>query len=203
MWKTIKKIFNKPDNEVSDNDILNKVDLFGKDNSVPEVSLDVLFAEKFNAGGGHFLYCENKSEAIHSLMQIVNFENITDFICLDRELQNSLAQIQVNFTENISDLSQEFSFLKCEFMCAYDGSIMISGHQTGGRKITDFPLNFIIWATPNQFALNLSDGLQKLRSLKKDNLPTNITCIRGKEMHSFSSIPNAKNIYLLLVDDLS
>ena len=52
-------------------------------------------------------------------------------------------------------------------------------------------------------ANNLSDGLHKLKTLKNNNLPSNITCIRGKDMHSFNSIPNAKNIYLLLVDNIS
>ena len=203
MWKAIKKLFNKSDNESSEQNAINNIDLFGQAVDTPESSLDELFAKNFNAGGGHFLYCENKNEAIQNLQQILQFENIHNLICLDNELEEMLNHLQIKHTKNPNDQPQGFSFLKCEFLSAYDGCIMISGHQTGGRKITDFPLNFIIWSTPNQFTLNLSDGLQKLRSLKKENLPTNITCIRGKEMHSFSSIPNAKNIYLLLVDDIS
>ncbi|MBF0596603.1 hypothetical protein [Faecalibacter rhinopitheci] len=203
MWKAIKKIFNSVNSTHTKNEDNNNVDVFGVDNSFQNSSLDELFATNFNSGGGHFLYCENKNEAIHNLNQIIKFENSSKLICVDPYLQNILEKIETEYTINPNEIPQGFSFLKCEFLCAFDGSIMISAHQTAGRKVEEFPLNFIIWATPTQFANNLSDGLQKLKSLKKDNLPSNITCIRGKDMHSFSSIPNAKNIYLLLVDNLS
>lgn len=202
MWKAIKKILkltndNKDSEHTENNDLLNL--------QLPKktIPLDELFATNFNAGGGHFLYCENKEEALESLSQIIQYENTGNIICVDQSLQQNLEKIKINYTTDPNSQSKGFSFLKCEFLCAFDGSIMISSHQTAGRKVEDFPLNFIIWANSKQFANNLSDGLQKLRSLKKDNLPSNITCIRGKDMHSFSSIPNAKNIYLLLVDDLS
>lgn len=203
MWKAIKKLFKTTDLNDSDNIDSQRVDVFGQDNSFQDSSLDEVFATSFNAGGGHFLYCENEKEALHNLHQIIQYENSKKLICVDPELQTKLELIHTAYTLNPAEVPHGFSFLKCEFLCAFDGSIMISAHQTAGRKVEEFPLNFIIWATPNQFANNLSDGLQKLRSLKKENLPSNITCIRGKDMHSFSSIPNAKNIYLLLVDNIS
>lgn len=202
MWKAIKKLFNKSISDL-EKDERENVDLFLKSANEAESSLDELFATNFNSGGGHFLYCGNESEAIHNLQQIINYENIDRLICIDKELQLKLNSITTPFTTNPNEQPQGFSFLKCEFLCAFDGSIMISAHQTAGRKVEEFPMNFIIWAKPQQFANNLSDALQKLKHLKKENLPSNITCIRGKDMHSFSSIPNAKNIYLLLVDDIS
>lgn len=202
MWKAIKKLFNKSITDL-EKDEQENVDLFLKSAAEAESSLDELFATNFNSGGGHFLYCGNENEAIHNLQQIINYEKINRIICLDQDLESKLDSISVPYTNNPTDLPQGFSFLKCEFLCAFDGSIMISAHQTAGRKVEEFPMNFIIWAKPQQFANNLSDALQKLKNLKKDNLPSNITCIRGKDMHSFSSIPNAKNIYLLLVDDIS
>jgi len=202
MWKAIKKFLSKsistPEKDAQPN-----VDLFSKSTEASISSLDELFATNFNTGGGHFLYCGNESEAMDNLQQIINYENIDRLICIDKDLQSKLNSITTPYTTNPMEERQGFSFLKCEFLCAFDGSIMISAHQTAGRKVEEFPMNFIIWAKPQQFANNLSDALQKLKNLKKDNLPSNITCIRGKDMHSFSSIPNAKNIYLLLVDDIS
>lgn len=201
MWKAIKNFFNSTNLSSEDQDSNHNVDLFGPASTFDDTSLEELFAKNFNAGGGHFLYCADIEEALHNLKQIAEFEKIESIICLDKELQNNVDTINISQSANPSDQKQNFSLLKCEYLCAFDGSIMISAHQTGGRKIEEFPLNFIIWANANQFANNLSDALQKLRSIKKDNLPSNITCIRGKDMHSFSSIPNAKNIYLLLVDN--
>ena len=199
MLKTIKNlIYNSKKDQ--DNHQKSDIELYQYDNAVP---LDELFATNFNAGGGHFLYCENANEALENLQQIIQYEKPEPIICLDPTLQHKLELIDINYTTTPSSNQNDFSFLKCEFLCAYDGSIMISSHQTYGHKIEDFPLNFIIWANSNQFAHNLSDGLQKLKTLKNNNLPSNITCIRGKDMHNFSSIPNAKNIYLLLVDNIS
>lgn len=203
MWRAIKKFINKAIGEKDKNED-NTMDLFNSNLSKSSVALDELFATNFNSGGGHFLYCENEEEAVNNLQQILYHEKTSNLICVDPLLQEKLEKIGAKYTASTSANDKNgFSFLKCEFLCAFDGSIMISAHQTGGRKVEEFPLNFIIWANSNQFANNLSDALQKLKSIKNTNLPTNITCIRGKDMHSFSSIPNAKNIYLLLVDNLS
>jgi len=201
MWKVIKRLIKNTNTQKEENKIDYNVTNYNQSDST--IPLDEQFATNFNAGGGHFLYCENKTEALNNLLQIIQYEKANPIICVDSFLQENLETLNINYTTDPTSQPKGFSLLKCEFLCAFDGSIMISSHQTAGRKVEGFPLNFIIWANPKQFANNLSDGLQKLRSLKKDNLPTNITCIRGKDMHSFSSIPNAKNIYLLLVDDLS
>lgn len=202
MWKAIKNLIHKSRNR-NNQDQTDTTIIYNSNQSDNSIPLDELFATSFNAGGGHFLFCENKAEALENLFQIIQYEKAGPIICIDPILQEKLNEININYTTDPTSQPKGFSFLKCEFLCAYDGSIMISSHQTAGRKVEEFPLNFIIWAKASQFANNLSDGLQKLRSLKKENLPSNITCIRGKDMHSFSSIPNAKNIYLLLVDDLS
>ena len=202
MWKIIKNLISKTKDN-SNEFAIDHNQLKGYNQSGTSVSLDEVFASNFNAGGGHFLYCENINEAIKNLLQIIQYEKTGPVICVDPILQQYLEKININYTTDPTSQPKGFSFLNCEFLCAFDGSIMLSSHQTAGRKVEEFPLNFIIWANASQFANNLSDGLQKLRSLKKDNLPSNITCIRGKDMHSFSSIPNAKNIYLLLVDNLS
>ena len=163
--------------------------------------MDEIFATNFNAGGGHFLFCDNNDEAFQNLKEIVKYENVTELICLDKQLQQILTSIDVPFVEKPSDSRYTLSFLNCEFLIAFDGSIMLSAHQTCGRNIDDFPTNFIIYARPSQLVENVGAALQKLRTLKKDNLPSKITSIRGKNMHKFPNVQNAKNIYLLLVEE--
>lgn len=195
MWKAIKKFINKinqtstPETEDETSDLIFK----------KTVSVDELFATNFNAGGGHFLYCGNRAEMVENLNEIIKYENVENIICIDEHLQNTLEQHHINFQIHPTKDSR-FSFLTCEYLIGYDGSIMLSSDQTGGRKIDDFPDNFIIYATPFQLVNNVSEALQKIRHSKKESLPNNITCIRGKNMHDFGSIPNAKNIYLLLVE---
>lgn len=196
MWKAIKKFIEKI-NQTTPTETPQKTDnlVFNQD-----VSVDELFATNFNAGGGHFLYCANQEETLENLHQILQYERINHIVCLDDELQNFLDELKVSYQINPTEETR-FNFLRCEYLIGYDGSIMLSSDQTSGRKIEDFPDNYIIYATPYQLVNNVSEALQKIRFSKKDRLPSNITCIRGKNMHDFSSIPNAKNIYLLLVEE--
>ncbi|TGN30089.1 hypothetical protein [Empedobacter tilapiae] len=201
MWKAIKnllkKAIEKPKNKEDDN----QIDLFHPNYFEDNISMDEVFATNFNAGGGHFLFCGNDQEAFQNLKEITNYENVTELICLDPTLQKILTSIDIPYVENPCDSRYTLSFLCCEFLIAFDGSIMLSAHQTCGRNIDDFPSNFIIYARPSQLVENVGAALQKLRTLKKDNLPSKITSIRGKNMHKFPNIQNAKNIYLLLVEE--
>ncbi|ADX67255.1 hypothetical protein [Weeksella virosa] len=196
MWKAIKKFIQKLNQTPVNEEENEPVELVFK----KEISVDELFATNFNAGGGHFLYCSNPTETIENLKQIIQYERIRHFVCIDESLQNMLDQLQISYQIHPTENSR-FNFLKCEYLIGYDGSIMLSSDQTAGRKIEDFPDNFIIYATPDQLVHNISEALHRIRSNKSDRLPNNITCIRGENMHNFDSIPNAKNIYLLLVEE--
>ncbi|MDH0659811.1 MULTISPECIES: hypothetical protein [unclassified Empedobacter] len=201
MWKAIKNLLKKATEKSENKDDDNHIDLFHPNYSEDNISMDEVFATNFNAGGGHFLFCDNNQEAFQNLKEIINYENVTELICPDPNLQQVLNSVNIPFVENPCDSRYTLSFLSCEFLIAFDGSIMLSAHQTCGRNIDDFPSNFIIYARPSQLVENVSVALQKLRTLKKDNLPSKITSIRGKNMHKFPNIQNAKNIYLLLVEE--
>lgn len=201
MWKAIKNLLKKATEKSENKDDDNHIDLFHPNYFEDNISMDEVFATNFNAGGGHFLFCDNNQEAFQNLKEIINYENVTELICLDPKLQEMLTTNQIPFVVNPCDYRYTLSFLSCEFLIAFDGSIMLSAHQTCGRNIDDFPSNFIIYARPSQLVENVGAALQKLRTLKKDNLPSKITSIRGKNMHKFPNIQNAKNIYLLLVEE--
>ncbi|WP_312922712.1 hypothetical protein [Empedobacter brevis] len=201
MWKAIKNLLKKAIEKPEDKEDNNHIDLFHPNYSEHNISMDEVFATNFNAGGGHFLFCDNNQEAFQNLKEIIHYENVTELICLDPKLQEILTNIQIPYVENPCDSRYTLSFLSCEFLIAFDGSIMLSAHQTCGRNIDDFPSNFIIYARPSQLVENVGAALQKLRTLKKDNLPSKITSIRGKNMHKFPNVQNAKNIYLLLVEE--
>ncbi len=80
--------------------------------------------------------------------------------------------------------------------------LCLSAHQTYRRKSADFPSNFIIYARPSQLVENVKCGITEITNIKKRQPSTlKITSIRGKNMHKFPNVDNAKNIYLLLVED--
>lgn len=192
MWKKFKQLLT-PGEESSSDDSETEFVAFQSNDPI-----DVLFAKNFNAGGGQFFYCENEQEALENLKEIIDNEQIDEIICFEENLQSFLNRLNVKYTSVTNNA--DFSFIECEYLVAYDGAIMLSSHQTSGRKLNEFPDNFIIYAKPKQLVSNISEALQRLKSCKGDNLPSNITSIRGKNMHNFDSSPNAKNIFLLLVE---
>ncbi len=161
---------------------------------------DEKFARLFNMAGGYFFYSADKQEALENLKNIADNQQIGRVICFDSELQTYLNTLGIRYIDYPS-ASSDFSFITCEALIAFDGSVMLSFDQTGGRKLSELPDNFIVFASPKQILPNSSEALHVLKRKKKDKLPGNITCIRGKEMHNMDDIPNAKNIYLLLVEE--
>ncbi len=196
MWKKIKQLIVPPSDETENDDSdLEFVTFQSKE------SIDVLFTRNFVAGGGHFFYCENEQEALENLKDIVDNEQIEEIVCFDNKLKSLLSRLNVKQIQNFQSHS-DFAFIECEYLVAFDGAIMLSSHQTNGRKQEDIPNNVIIYACPGQLVSNISEALQRLKSSKSDNIPTNITSIRGKNLHNVESSANAKNIYLLLVEQI-
>lgn len=194
MWKKIRQIIQpqREESEASEEEI-EFVTFQSKD------PIDVMFTKNFIAGGGQFFYCDDEQEALGNLKDIIDNEQIEKLICFEDELISYVNRLNVKYSPEVESDS-EFSFIECEYLVAYDGAIMLSSHQTNGRKLHEFPNNFIVLARPSQLVSNISEALQRLKSTKGENLPSNITSIRGKNMHNFDASSNAKNIFLLLVE---
>lgn len=193
MWKKIKKLF-KPQTDESEKDgsELEFVTFQEKD------PIDVTFTKNFIAGGGMFLYCENEQETLENLKSILDNESITEVVCFEEELVKFLNRLGAKYHNDFrKDL--DYAFISCEYLVAFDGSIMLSSEQTKGRKQEDLPNNIIIWARPNQFTVNINEALQKLNSRKKQSIHTT-TSIRGRNIHNVDASSASKNIYLLLVE---
>ncbi|MCT6869594.1 hypothetical protein [Apibacter sp.] len=186
---------------------LNKI--FGKKNKEEATNLDfyndreeedVAFARKFKAGGGMFFYCENKEESLQYLHNILKNEDISEVLCVDPKLISMINCLDCNYTSH-STGDQDIALINCEYLVALDGSIMISSDQTYHLKKSDLPQKIIVWATPNQIITSSSVGLAKIRYAKKDKIPSNITSLYGNQVQGFSSVSNAKKLYLLLVEE--
>lgn len=196
MWKKIKQlIIPQTDESEKDESDLEFVTFQTKE------PIDVLFTRHFVTGGGHFFYCGDDREALENLKEIIDYEQIEEIICFDDKLKSFLNRLNIKQKHTLSS-DADFALIECEYLVAFDGSIMLSSHQTNGRKQEDLPNNLIVYACPGQLVSNISEALQRLKSTKSDNIPTNITSIRGKNLHNVDASSNAKNIYLLLVEQV-
>lgn len=190
LWNKIKEIFH-PEQEDDDEEL---------DMSYPvELPLDEKFANFFSEAGGNFLYCEDNKAALSYLKQIIAQEQISRFICFDDDLKKMLTQVGANHIDYPS-ATADFNFVHCESLISYNGSIMLSSDTTGGRKISELPDNYIVYARYNQIVDNLSEAMQILNRTKTQNLPSGITSIGGVDANPMNGKISTKNIYLLIVE---
>jgi hypothetical protein len=95
----------------------------------------------------------------------------------------------------------------CEYIISDTGKILLSEHQIRHFKIPDLPETMVVFAKSNQLVKDVSQGMTLLKNKYKKEIPTNISTLNIKfkiikEKFSSTLETSAKNIYLLLEDDL-
>lgn len=175
---------------------------------MPEIKLpiDERFTINFKANGGKFLYCENLNEIFQNLQNIIDENEWNDkkTLLLDDNLKDKFKDSNIQTTRKISE--SNFFLTTCENLIANDGSLLISSKQIYEKKLTELPINFIVFATTSQIVENIGEGLRGIKSKNRQKIPTNITTIKHfkssdeKDFLSYGS--SAKNLYLLLLEDL-
>jgi hypothetical protein len=175
---------------------------------MPEIKLpiDEKFTINFKANGGKFLYCENLDEVFQNLDHIINENEWAEkqVLLLDSNLTDKFKSCDLLATKKISEST--FFLTTCENLIANDGSLLISSKQIFEKKLPELPFNFIVFATTSQIVENIGEGLRGIKSKNKQKIPTNITTIKhfksGDEKDFLSYGSSAKNLYLLLLEDL-
>ena len=177
---------------------------------MPEIKLpiDERFTINFKANGGKFLYCENLNEIFENLNLIIEENNWKEkkVLLLDENLEHKFKDSELKATSKISNST--FFLTTCENLIANDGSLLISSKQIFEKKLPELPLNFVVFATTSQIVENIGEGLRGIKSKNRERIPTNITTIKhfksgsGDEKDFLSYGSSAKNLYLLLLEDL-
>ncbi len=175
---------------------------------MPEIKLpiDERFTINFKANGGKFLYCENLNEIYKNLGHIIaeNDWEEEQVLILDSELEAKFKNSNLLPTRKISEST--YFLTTCENLIANDGSLLISSKQIFEKKLPELPFNFIVFATTSQIIDNIGEGLRGIKFKNRQKIPTNITTIKhfksGDEKDFLSYGSSAKNLYLLLLEDL-
>lgn len=167
--------------------------------------VDELFTFNFKKNGGKFLYCENIAEVKE------HFENIleendwfeSEVTCFEPQL---FSMLEENKLQYIKPANPKFLLASCENLIADEGSVLFSSNQIKQNKPNELPANIVILATTSQILESKSDGLRAIKMKYEKNFPTNITTIKyfekAKEEDFLQYGSAAKNIYLLLLEDL-
>lgn len=170
-----------------------------------DTPIDELFTLNFKKNGGKFLYCENLTE-VKALFEDILTENDwfeSDVMCFEPKLYSLLDDNKLNYT---SIKEPKFLLASCESLIADEGSILFSSNQIKQRKPHELPANIVIVGTTSQITSNKSEGMSHLKRQYVKDYPTNITTIKyfekAKEEDFLHYGSVAKNIYLLLLEDL-
>lgn len=177
----------------------------------PEINkaktLDVLFVENFIAKSGKFLYCQTNEDLTENLLNILNQEDWKGLLSFSSKLHKLMENLDINSVANIN--TADCFFTNCEHLIAEDGSILLSSKQLKDYKLIDLPKNFIVFAKTSQMVNNKGESLTGIKNrYQKNNIPSNITAIKNYNPNETSTDfmlygnNNAKNLYLLLLEDL-
>ena len=175
---------------------------------MPDIKLpiDERFTINFKANGGKFLYCEDFDEVDQNLSLILEENGWTDksVMIIDNRLSEKFANFNLKTSSKASECT--YFLTTCEYLISNDGSLLISSNQIAEKKLKELPPNFIIFATTSQFVETISEGLRGIKDKNREKIPTNITTIKhfksGDEKDFLSYGSSAKNLYLLLLEDL-
>lgn len=193
-----KKLFNAPKHQEPEDESL----------EAHNVSLDQIFVQNFIKNNGKFLYCTSLQEVTQHLSNIIQENSWNSIICNDTDLLKLVKTINVKTLDRFGN--QYPIFTTCEHLIAENGSILFSSNQLKEFKISELSENFIVYATTSQLVKTKGESLTGIKTRYQGNIPSNISAIKNYNLNfeetetDFMSYgnTNAKNLYLLLFEDL-
>ena len=166
----------------------------------PNDPADVTFAKVFTNNGGKFFYCDNVEGFYYQLKQLLQESKLELPYCSNDKLKELLEPSKLSFETDYK--IADSSINTCEFLIAFNGSVMVSGEQTKNLKIEHLPEAMIIVAYTSQIVKNISEGLRGIQNKYGKSRPSLVTTIRTKEsITTMSDSDRAKDLYIFLIED--
>jgi L-lactate dehydrogenase complex protein LldG len=168
--------------------------------------LGLEFAQRFTNLKGKFVFCENASELVSQLKQVIATNKWDKVFCKEEGLRTMLAENKFdNYSHN--DLpSCDTAITTCEWLVARTGSIVLSAAQESGRTVSVYAPVHICVAYTSQLVYDIKDALLKAREKYSGNLPSLITFATGPsrtadiEKTLVVGVHGPKEVYVFLVD---
>ena len=166
----------------------------------PNDSSDVTFAKVFTSNGGKFFYCDSIEDFFYQFQQLHQESKWKSTYCSNDKLKKLLEPTKLSFETDYK--SADSSINTCEFLIAFNGSVMVSGEQTQNVKIEHLPEAMIIVSYTSQIVKNISEGLRGIQNKYGKSRPSLVTTIRTKEsITTMSDSDRAKDLYIFLIED--
>jgi L-lactate dehydrogenase complex protein LldG len=169
--------------------------------------LEILFAQRFSALNGKFIFCESEEEFVHAIGALEEegkWENISTY---DDKIKDLLKRAKVKFTDDPAAIrSTDIGITLCECLVARTGTVFVSSRQAAGRRLPVYSNIHVVVAYTSQLVHNLKDGLKMIRT-KYNDIPSMISAITGPsrtadiEKTLVQGAHGPKEIFVCLIDD--
>ena len=170
--------------------------------------LEIIFAQKFTALNGKFIFCENEQEFIQNLSSLVSENEWSNLFCFDKTLISSLNKAKIVFSDDIKNInSVDIGITLCESLIARTGSVVMTSKQTSGRRLPLYSNIHIVVAYTSQLVYNIKDALKLITAKYAENIPSMIANITGPsrtadiEKTLVQGAHGPKEIFVFLIDD--
>lgn len=170
--------------------------------------MDVLFAQRFTAVAGKFVYCENEVSFVENLLSLAERAKLRRMYAWEPEIQQLLDRYEFPIFRTERDFTDaEAGITACEALIARSGSILVSNGNTAGRRLTIYPHLHVVVAYASQLVMDIKDGLRLMQQRYGDKLPSLISIITGPsrtadiEKTLILGAHGPKEVFVFLLED--
>jgi len=139
------------------------------------------FAYEFTNSGGHFIYCQDRAEALKNFQLLAESRNWQEVLCAPKSLFSYLIHKKLSFIREFNPDNKTASacITDCEAAIARTGSVLLSSRQNHGRVSPVYYPVHILVVTPNQLVHDIEDGLEFIRKKYNGQLPSMVSLTTG------------------------
>ena len=146
----------------------------------PQEDLAVLFASEFSRLQGMFAYCEDESDLVRQVLELVSEKGWKSPHCPEQPLRALFARHGSPLFDEDSDVvGCDVAVTGCEALVARTGSIVLSAAQPEGRTTSVYTPVHICIAFTSQLVYDIHDALVGLQERYGGRLPSLITFATG------------------------
>jgi L-lactate dehydrogenase complex protein LldG len=172
-----------------------------------ENELAIEFAEKFTSLLGKFVYCENESELVNKLAQLIHAHKWNKIYSVESGWLDDMKEYSFDPVTTDDLAACDASITLCEHLIARTGTIVLSSQQLSGRTTSVYAPIHICIAYTHQLVFDISDSLTQFKK-EMDTLPSMISFATGPsrtadiEKTLVVGVHGPKEVYCFLVEKL-
>ena len=172
-----------------------------------ENELAIEFAEKFTSLLGKFVYCENESELVNKLAQLIHAHKWDKIYSVESGWLDDMKEYSFDPVTTDDLAACDASITLCEHLIARTGTIVLSSQQLSFRTSSVYAPIHICIAYTHQLVFDISDSLTQFKK-EMDTLPSMISFATGPsrtadiEKTLVVGVHGPKEVYCFLVEKL-